>query len=86
MVFQWQTPWAATFLLILCLGIVLLGADKPEDLRVVEVAWAWASSLVLGAVVLFGSRRWIGAGMFLAYVVFLVPEFTLFSKVTSPTV
>lgn len=45
-----------------------------------EFAWAWASSLVLGVVVLFGSRRWIGAGMFLAYVVFLVLVFTLFRK------
>lgn len=67
-------------MLIMCLGIVLLGADKPEDLRVVEVAWAWASPSVLGAVVLFGSRRWVGAGMFLAYAIFLVLEFTLFRK------
>jgi len=68
------------FLLVLCLGIVLLDADKPEDLRVVEVAWAWTSSLVLGAVILFESRRWIGAGMFLACVGFLVLGFTLFRK------
>jgi Ca2+/Na+ antiporter len=67
-----STMGSNVFLLTQCLGIVVLGADKPEDLRVVEVAWARASSLVLGVVVLFKSRTWIGAGMFLAYVVFLV--------------
>jgi Ca2+/Na+ antiporter len=65
------------FLLTLCLGIILLGADQPEQPRVVEVAWTWASSLALATVVLVGSLRWMGAGMFLAYIVFLVLEFTL---------
>lgn len=73
-----NTVGSNIFLLTLCLGIVLLGADRPEDLRVVEVAWTWASSAVLVVVVLLGSRRWIGVAMFLAYVVFLVLEFSLF--------
>ena len=73
-----NTVGSNIFLLTLCLGIVQLGADEPEDLRVVEIAWTWASSLALGIVILFGSRRWMGAGMFFAYVVFLVLEFTLF--------
>lgn len=51
-----------------------------------EVVWAWASSLALGAVAVFGSPKWIGVGTSLADVVFLVLEFTLLSKVTSPTV
>jgi Ca2+/H+ antiporter len=75
-----NTVGSNIFLLTLCLGIVLLGADQPEQLRVVEVAWTWASSLALAAVVLVGSLRWMGAGMFLAYVVFLVLEFTLYRK------
>ena len=51
-----------------------------------EVVSAWVSSLALGAVAVFGSPKRIGVGTSLAYVVFLVLEFMLFSKVTSPTV
>jgi Ca2+/Na+ antiporter len=73
-----NTVGSNIFLLTLCLGIVLLGAEKPEDLRVVEVVWTWASSLALAALVLLGSRRWMGAGMLLAYIAFLALEFTLY--------
>jgi Ca2+/Na+ antiporter len=73
-----NTVGSNIFLLTLCLGIVLLGTHDPEDLRVVEVAWTWASSLVLAVVVLLDSRRWMGACMFLAYIVFLVLELTLY--------
>jgi Ca2+/Na+ antiporter len=77
-IFVANTVGSNIFLLTLCLGIVLLGATEAVDLRVVEITWTWASSLVLVVVVLFGSRRWMGAGMLIAYIVFLVLEFTLF--------
>jgi len=73
-----NTVGSNIFLLTLCLGMVLLGTDESENLRLVEVVWTWSSSLVLGGVVLLGSRRWMGLGMLLAYIVFLVLEFTLF--------
>jgi len=73
-----NTVGSNIFLLTLCLGIVLLGANDIQEVRLIELAWVWGSALVLGLVVLLGSRRWIGAGLLLAYIVFLVLEFWLF--------
>ncbi len=75
-----NTVGSNIFLLTLCLGTVLLSAEKLEGIRPVELAWTWASSLMLGVVVLLGSRRWMGVVLFLAYVAFLVLEFSFYRK------
>ena len=69
-----NTVGSNIFLLTLCLGVVLLGAEGADKVSWIELGWLWASSVSLGGVVLLGSRRWMGVVLLAAYVVFLVLE------------
>ena len=69
-----NTVGSNIFLLTLCLGVVLLGAQGVDRVRWVELGWLWGSAVALGGVVVVGSRRWMGVVLLVAYVVFLVLE------------
>lgn len=80
-----NTVGSNIFLLSLCLGIVMLGAVSGEigrGIGVPELAFLWASTLALAAVVWFGAcvPRLIGAAMVIAYAVFIVLEFLVFDS------
>jgi Ca2+/Na+ antiporter len=74
------------FLLSLCMGIVLVASGGDFDrgsVNAAELGVMISSTVVLTATVWFGARwsRWIGAGMLVAYAVFLVLEFTTIRKI-----
>jgi Ca2+/Na+ antiporter len=74
-----NTVGSNIFLLTLCLGVTLLTADHigPLGLAKQELAWMWGSSILLGVIVMLGSHRSVGGLMLVAYVAFLILEFTL---------
>lgn len=78
-----NTAGSNIFLLALCAGIVMLdSAGKVGDggnVSVAELAVLWGSTLAFTLTVWFGARvgRWIGGLMVVAYVVFIVLDFTV---------
>ena len=81
-----NTAGSNAFLLTLCFGIVLLGADKSEEFANCRDGLGMSIIFGVDRGALFGLPMWIGVGTSLACVVFLVLESTLFPKVTSPIV
>lgn len=81
-----NTVGSNIFLLSLCVGVLWVstggnynqGSVKPAELGVM-----FGSAVVMNLTVWFGSpwARWIGAGMLVAYVAFLVLEFTVIHHV-----
>ncbi|KAJ6786962.1 hypothetical protein PWT90_04599 [Aphanocladium album] len=73
------------FLLSLCCGIVM-AASKGElnhgSIELFELAVLWVSTAAFTLTVWFGARfaRWIGGAMLVAYVAFIVLEFTVVHK------
>ena len=77
-----NTVGSNIFLLALCMGIVWVATAGEFDagsVNAAEVGVLMGSALALTATVWFGAKwiRWIGGSMLVAYVVFLVLEFTL---------
>lgn len=77
-----NTVGSNIFLLTLCLGVILLAPDHigPLGLAKHELAWMWGSSILLGVTVMLGSHRSVGVLMLVAYIAFLVLEFTLYRR------
>lgn len=69
------------FLLTLCCGIVMM--DTRGDVTMGELAVLWISTVVFAGTVWFAGRvsRWIGGGMVVGYVGFIVLEFAVIHKV-----
>ncbi|OAQ95880.1 hypothetical protein LLEC1_02889 [Akanthomyces lecanii] len=70
------------FLLSLCCGIVMTATEGDldrGDIELFEVPVLWVSTAAFTLTVWFGARfaRWIGAVMLVAYVAFIVLEFTV---------
>ena len=81
-----NTVGSNIFLLALCMGIVLVvtaGEFDAGSVNAAELGVMMGSTLALTATVWFGANwsRWIGGAMLIAYVIFLVLEFTLIRKV-----
>ena len=81
-----NTVGSNIFLLALCMGIVWVATTGEFDagsVNAAEVGVMMGSTIALTATVWFGAKwiRWIGGAMLVAYVVFLVLEFTLIRKV-----
>lgn len=80
-----NTAGSNIFLLTLCMGLVLLdtqGRFPHGSVGAIELGVLWGSTLVFTATVWLGGRFavWIGSGMVLAYVGFVVLEFTVVHK------
>lgn len=81
-----NTVGSNIFLLTLCMGIILVvtaGEFDAGSVNAVEVGVMMGSTVALTLTVWFGARwnRWIGAVMLVAYIAFLVLEFTTIRKV-----
>ena len=81
-----NTVGSNIFLLTLCMGIVWVvtaGEFDAGSVNAAEVEVMMGATVALTATVWFGAKwiRWIGAAMLVAYVMFLVLEFTLIRKV-----
>ena len=81
-----NTVGSNIFLLALCMGIVLVvtaGEFDAGSVNAAELGVMMASTVALTGAVWFGANwsRWIGGAMLIAYVAFLVLEFTLIRKV-----
>ncbi|KAF2034856.1 hypothetical protein EK21DRAFT_107485 [Setomelanomma holmii] len=81
-----NTAGSNIFLLSLCLGIVMLdtsGQLERGNTNVAELSVLWGSSLAFTATVWVGGSfsRLIGAVLLIAYVVFIVLEFTVFHHI-----
>ncbi|XP_014553585.1 hypothetical protein COCVIDRAFT_107319 [Bipolaris victoriae FI3] len=77
-----NTAGSNIFLLALCSGIVMLGTSgklEHGNVSIAELGVLWASTLAFTLTVWFGGRfcREIGWGMLIAYVAFIVLEFTV---------
>ena len=81
-----NTVGSNIFLLTLCMGIVLVataGEFNAGSVNAAELGFMMGSTVALTATVWFSAEwsRWIGAAMLIAYIVFLVLEFTVIRKV-----
>ena len=81
-----NTVGSNIFLLSLCMGIVLVvtaGDFDAGSVNAAELGIMMGSTVALTATVWFGAAwsRWIGAAMLIAYIAFLVLEFTVIRKV-----
>lgn len=81
-----NTVGSNIFLLSLCMGIVLVvtgGEFDAGSVNAAELGVMMGSTVALTATVWFGAKwsRWIGGAMLLAYIAFLILEFTLIRKV-----
>jgi Ca2+/Na+ antiporter len=78
-----STAGSNIFLLTLCLGITFVAGNQKElegSLLPFELLVTWASSALLLPIVFFGSRPWVGVVLLVAYVAFIVLEFTLYRR------
>jgi Ca2+/H+ antiporter len=83
-----NTVGSNIFLLSLCMGILWVstgGSFNQGSVNVPELVVMLGSTAAMTLTVWFGSRwsRWIGPLMLLAYIVFLVLEFTIIRRVWS---
>jgi Ca2+/Na+ antiporter len=83
-----NTAGSNIFLLALCSGIVMLdtsGKLERGNVNVAELGVLWGSTVAFTATVWFDGRfcRRIGFGMLIAYVTFIVLEFTLIHGVAN---
>ena len=75
-----NTVGSNIFLLTLCLGVTILSSQTLADgsTYTQEIVWTWTSSALLMAMIVTGTHRLVGGAMLLAYIGFLVLEFTLY--------
>ncbi|WEW58024.1 hypothetical protein PRK78_003491 [Emydomyces testavorans] len=83
-----NTTGSNIFLLALCAGIVMLdtsGHFERGNVNIAELGVLWGSTLAFTATIWFGGRfcQWIGAAMLIAYVAFIVLEFTVIHNVVT---
>ncbi|KAF2271507.1 uncharacterized protein EI97DRAFT_497181 [Westerdykella ornata] len=83
-----NTAGSNIFLLALCSGIVMLdtsGKLQRGNVSIPELGVLWSSTLAFTLTVWFGERfcRWIGFGMLIAYISFIVLEFTVIHGVAN---
>ncbi|KAK7180316.1 hypothetical protein DPSP01_013566 [Paraphaeosphaeria sporulosa] len=83
-----NTAGSNIFLLALCSGIVMLdtsGKFERGNVSIPELGVLWCSTLAFTVTVWFGGRfcRWIGFGMLIAYIAFIVLEFTVIHGVAN---
>ncbi|RYC81987.1 hypothetical protein BFJ63_vAg15130 [Fusarium oxysporum f. sp. narcissi] len=81
-----NTVGSNVFLLLLCLGIVMVdtsGKINEGNVKIPELCILWSSTLALTISVWYGERfdRWIGGAMLFGYIVFIVLEFTVIDHV-----
>ena len=81
-----NTVGSNIFLLALCMGIVLVvtaGEFDAGSVNAAELGVMMGSTVALTFTIWFGAKwsRWIGAAMLIAYIAFLVLEFTVIRKV-----
>jgi Ca2+/Na+ antiporter len=81
-----NTTGSNIFLLSLCSGIVMLdtsGTFQQGSVKIAELGVLWGSTLAFTATIWFGGRfcRGIGLGMLIAYIVFIILEFTVIHDV-----
>lgn len=81
-----NTVGSNIFLLLLCLGIIILdtsGELNDGSVTIAELAVLWGTTLAFTLTVWVGDRfsRYIGAAMFLGYVAFIILEFTVIHRV-----
>lgn len=75
-----STAGSNIFLLALCLGIIVIdskGGLPRGSVGILEIGFLWGSTCAFAATVWCGAKlgRWIGGGMILAYIAFVVLEF-----------
>ncbi|OCT46161.1 hypothetical protein CLCR_01243 [Cladophialophora carrionii] len=75
-----NTVGSNIFLLTLCLGVTILSSQglAQGSSYTQEIVWTWTTSAFLMVMILVGTHRLVGLAMLLAYVGFLVLEFTLY--------
>lgn len=76
-----NTAGSNIFLLTLCAGILFQAGDleslQAGGVTTFEIMWMWGSSVLLFVVVMVGGRKWMGWGMLMLYMAFIICEFTL---------
>lgn len=82
-----NTAGSNIFLLTLCFGIVMIdtkGTVERGNVNIYELGLLWGSTVAFPATVWFtrGFFRYIGLGMLVAYIAFIVPEFTSIYGIT----
>ncbi|GKZ16446.1 hypothetical protein AbraIFM66951_007130 [Aspergillus brasiliensis] len=77
------TAGSNIFLLTLCVGVVAVAGipvDQSDTIILFDLVTVWLSSLVFSVVVFLGLGRAAGFVLLVAYVVFLVLEFTVYKR------
>ncbi|KAJ5224568.1 Sodium/calcium exchanger membrane region [Penicillium citrinum] len=77
------TAGSNIFLLTLCVGVVAVAGytvQEADNFVLFELIAVWVSSLVFCAVIFLGLGRSAGVALFIAYLVFLCLEFTLYRR------
>ncbi|OJJ71704.1 hypothetical protein ASPBRDRAFT_43084 [Aspergillus brasiliensis CBS 101740] len=77
------TAGSNIFLLTLCVGVVAVAGipvDQSDTIILFDLVTVWLSSLFFSAVVFLGLGRAAGFVLLVAYVVFLVLEFTVYKR------
>ncbi|KAG4425205.1 hypothetical protein IFR04_001572 [Cadophora malorum] len=75
-----NTAGSNIFLVTLCAGVLYLTGDIASlkgSVTLFEIGCMWTSSVVLFGIVMFGGRRWMGWALFVAYIGFIICEFTM---------
>lgn len=73
-----NTAGSNIFLLTLCTGVLLLAGDLEMlkgNIKVLDLAALWLSSLLLFVVVMVGGKKWMGWSLLGLYVAFIFLEF-----------
>ncbi|KAF5844432.1 hypothetical protein GGP41_001386 [Bipolaris sorokiniana] len=83
-----NTAGSNIFLLALCSGIIMIdtsGKLEHGNVSIPELGVLWGSTLAFTLTVWFGGKfcQWIGFGMLIAYVAFIVLEFTVIHGVAN---
>ncbi|KAK6537631.1 hypothetical protein TWF694_011805 [Orbilia ellipsospora] len=75
-----NTAGSNIFLLTLCAGVLFLAGDLNQLVNSVtsfEIIMTWVSSAIFTVIVFYGGKRWMGTGLLVLYVVFILLEFVL---------
>ncbi|OAG39062.1 hypothetical protein AYO21_06782 [Fonsecaea monophora] len=75
-----NTVGSNIFLLTLCLGVTILSSNSlaQGSSYTNEIVWTWTTSAFLTVMIMLGTHRLVGLAMLMAYVAFIVLEFTLY--------
>lgn len=77
------TAGSNIFLLTLCMGVALVGAEEwppAQVLMIGEIGFLCVSACIFAIIVWLGTKRWIGIAMLAGYVTFLTLEFTIWRR------